>query len=49
MKEKIDEHSQKLKAAKEKSIDKAVEKVRVELRNQLEAQKNEFAKAKSDW
>jgi gamma-glutamyl:cysteine ligase YbdK (ATP-grasp superfamily) len=49
VKEKIDEHSQKLKAAKEKGIEKAVEKVRVELRNQLEAQKNEFAKAKADW
>ena len=49
MKEKMDEHSQKLKAAREKGIEKAVEKVRVELRNQLEAQKNEFAKAKADW
>jgi len=33
MKEKMEEHSQKIKAAKEKGIEKAVEKVRVELRN----------------
>ena len=30
-------------------MDKAVEKVRADLRNQLDAVKNELAKARADW
>lgn len=39
----------KNKREKEKAIDKAVEKVRADLRNQLDGVKNELAKAKADW
>ena len=45
----MDECEKKYKAAKEKGIEKAVEKVRVDLRNQIDLSKNEFAKAKAEW
>ena len=37
------------RSLKEKAIEKAVEKVRSDLRNQLDGVKNELAKAKADW
>jgi hypothetical protein len=39
------ESAQKIK----KSSEKAVEKVRAEMRNQLDTVKNELAKAKAEW
>jgi len=45
----VEECEKKYKAAKEKGIEKAVEKVRVDLRNQIDLSKNEFAKAKAEW
>ena len=47
--EKQDDLVSKNKREKEKAIDKAVEKVRADLRNQLDGVKNELAKAKADW
>jgi hypothetical protein len=40
---------QKEKASKEKAVEKAVEKVRIDLKNQMDGLKNEHAKAKADW
>ena len=45
----MEDFTQKMKKEKEKGIEKAVEKVRAELRNQNDAIKNEFAKAKAEW
>lgn len=39
----------KLKREKERAVDKAVEKIRSDLRNQLDTVKNDLAKAKAEW
>ena len=47
--EKQDDLASKNKREKEKAIEKAVEKVRADLRNQLDGVKNDLAKAKAEW
>lgn len=47
--EKIEDLQAKLKREKDRSIEKAVEKVRADLRNQLDGVKNELAKGKAEW
>ena len=47
--EKQEDLVNKNKREKDKAVEKAVEKVRADLRNQLDNVKNEFAKAKADW
>lgn len=39
----------KLKREKDRAVDKAVEKVRSDLRNQLDSVKNDLAKTKAEW
>ena len=47
--EKVEDLQTKLKREKERAIDKAVEKIRSDLRNQLDTVKNELAKGKAEW
>lgn len=47
--EKLEDVQGKLKREKERAVDKAVEKVRADLRNQLDSVKNDLAKAKAEW
>ena len=47
--EKVEDLQAKLKREKELAVEKAVEKVRADLRNQLDSVKNELAKAKAEW
>ena len=47
--EKQEDLTNKNKREKDKAVEKAVEKVRADLRNQLDNVKNEFVKAKADW
>ena len=39
----------KLKREKDRAVEKAVEKVRADLRNQLDSVKNDLAKQKAEW
>ena len=47
--EKVEDLQAKLKREKDRAVDKAVEKVRADLRNQLDGVKNELAKGKAEW
>ena len=47
--EKVEDLQAKLKREKERAVDKAVEKVRADLRNQLDTVKNDLAEGKADW
>lgn len=47
--EKVEDLQAKLKREKDRAVEKAVEKIRSDLRNQLDTVKNDLAKAKAEW